>query len=261
MIDVTMSDTLSGSDVVHSAATALDAPSAVEFMREALIKISEDDIAVVASLLEQKHQRLVGKLQSDSLTSGGAELAEWLLRQMFATRRRSKEIIESTGPEEILGSVRDLIHGDEPISVRFNRFDSKLSEMDSRVRHDFAGECLRFSKPDEYWLWARWMWDPMARTGALPLVLVNEFDFDGANAGEVYERVGNAITAVVETADALGFGGLTANRFAVDVYLAAIYGVYLYTVTRMRMTQEFNKVIPNLPELVRRLLGVYRLEN
>jgi hypothetical protein len=26
------------------------------------------------------------------------------------------------------------------------------------------------------------------------------------------------------------------------------------------MTQEFNRVIPQLPDLVRRLLGVYRLE-
>jgi hypothetical protein len=46
----------------------------------------------------------------------------------------------------------------------------------------------------------------------------------------------------------------------VDVYLAAIYGIYLYTVTRLRMTQEFNRVIPQLPDLVRRLLGVHRLE-
>ncbi len=53
---------------------------------------------------------------------------------------------------------------------------------------------------------------------------------------------------------------MRASRFAVDVYLAAIYGVYLYTVLRMRMTQEFNKVVPELPALVRRLLSVNRLE-
>jgi hypothetical protein len=28
----------------------------------------------------------------------------------------------------------------------------------------------------------------------------------------------------------------------------------------MRMTREFNRVIPPLPDLVRRLLGVYHLE-
>jgi len=30
-------------------------------------------------------------------------------------------------------------------------------------------------------------------------------------------------------------------------------------VTRLRMTQEFNRVIPQLPDLVRRLLGVKHL--
>ena len=31
-------------------------------------------------------------------------------------------------------------------------------------------------------------------------------------------------------------------------------------IERLRMTQEFNKVVPELPDLVRRLLGVHRLE-
>jgi hypothetical protein len=44
------------------------------------------------------------------------------------------------------------------------------------------------------------------------------------------------------------------------VYLAAIYGVYLATVTRLRMTQEFNRVVPPLPDLVRRLHGVHGLD-
>jgi hypothetical protein len=48
--------------------------------------------------------------------------------------------------------------------------------------------------------------------------------------------------------------------FGIDVFLACVYAVYMYTVLRLRMTQEFNKVVPELPELVRRLLGVYRME-
>ena len=45
-----------------------------------------------------------------------------------------------------------------------------------------------------------------------------------------------------------------------DVFLAAVYGIYMYTVQRMRMTREFNKLLPPLPDLIRRLLGVYHLE-
>ena len=104
------------------------------------------------------------------------------------------------------------------------------------------------------------MWDPETKTGALPLVMVDDFDFDGPDAGAVYLRVGAATAAVIATADELGFKRMRASPFVVEVYLAAIYGVYLYTVTRLRMTQEFNRVIPQLPDLVRRLLGVYRLE-
>ena len=42
------------------------------------------------------------------------------------------------------------------------------------------------------------------------------------------------------------------------MYLCCVYIVYAYTVLRMRMTQEFNKVMPGLPEFCRRLLGVHR---
>ena len=46
--------------------------------------------------------------------------------------------------------------------------------------------------------------------------------------------------------------------FGTDVFLASVYAVYMYTTLRMRMTQEFNKIIPELAELVQRLLGVNR---
>ena len=48
--------------------------------------------------------------------------------------------------------------------------------------------------------------------------------------------------------------------FGADVFLACVYSVYMYTVLRLRMTQEFNRIVPELPDLVRRLLGVYRPE-
>ena len=44
------------------------------------------------------------------------------------------------------------------------------------------------------------------------------------------------------------------------MFLAAVYGVYMYTVLRMRMTREFNQLVPQLPDLIRRLLGIYYQE-
>ena len=59
------------------------------------------------------------------------------------------------------------------------------------------------------------------------------------------------------TGDAAGLTRTADGPFALDVFLAAVYGVYLYTTLRMRMTREFNQVVPPLPELTRRLLGVH----
>ena len=49
------------------------------------------------------------------------------------------------------------------------------------------------------------------------------------------------------------------NLFGADVFLASVYAVSMYTLLRMRMSREFNRVVPALPDLVRRLLGVYYL--
>jgi hypothetical protein len=243
-----------------AGAGAVDAASAVEFMREALIKISEDEIGAVAELLSRKQGLLAPALTEAALRPANAAVVRPILARVFATRRRSDEILVSVGAPRLANGIRDLIHGDGSLAARFRRFDEGMPGLDAPIRRELAGECLHFADPDRYWLWSRWMWDPVARTGSLPLLMVEGFDFSGADAGAVYLRVGAATSAVIATADDLGFRRMRASPFAVDVYLAAIYGIYLYTVTRLRMTQEYNRVIPQLPDLVRRRLGVYRLE-
>ncbi len=239
---------------------AVDTPSAVEFMREALVRISEEDIGRVADLLSRKRDALGPYLTADALATADAGAVRPILARVFATRRRSDELLVAAGAPVIARAIRELVHGPGRIENRYTAFDDALGAIDAPVRRDLAGECLHFSDPDRYWLWSRWMWDPEARTGALPLVMVEEFDFSGADPGGAYLRVGAATAAVIATARDLGFQRMGASPFAVDVYLASIYGIYLYTVTRLRMTQEFNRVIPQLPDLVRRLLGVRTLD-
>jgi hypothetical protein len=243
-----------------SGPEAVDASSAVEFMREALIKISEDEIGTVAELLAAKRLALAPALELASLRQANAAAVRPILERAFVTRRRSDQILVAVGAPALAGAIRDLVHGRGSLAARFRRFDEALPGIEAPIRRELAGECLHFADPDRHWLWARWMWDPEARTGSLPLLMVDGFDFDGPDAGAIYLRVGAATTAVIATADELGFRRMRANPYAIDVYLAAIYGIYLYTVTRLRMTQEFNRVIPQLPDLVRRLLGVYRPE-
>ncbi len=240
--------------------TAVDAPSAVEFMREALIKIDEADIGAVSELLARKRELLRPLLAEASLAQGTADAVRPILARVFATRRRSDEILLAVGAPVVARAIRDLLHGADPLDARFRAFEAVLSGLEAPILRELAGECLHHLEPERGWLWARWMWDPVTRTGALPLVMSEGFDLGGPDGGAIYLRVGAALGAVVEVADELGFGRMRANPFVVDVYLAAIYGVYMYTVTRLRMTQEFNRVIPQLPDLVRRLLGVHRLD-
>ena len=127
---------------------------------------------------------------------------------------------------------------------------------------ELAGELLHFTFPDRYWLWARWMYNAATHTGTLPLLMDGDKELRGATSGETYLKVGRAIVMVTQVKDAewLFHGGLTdaplERPFAIDVFLAASYGAYLYGITAWRLTREFHKVLPPLPRLVRRFLGL-----
>jgi hypothetical protein len=240
--------------------TDVDAPSAIEFMREALVKVSEPELVATAELLARKRDLLAPHLADRALADRTAEAVRPILDAVWATRRRADAVLVSIGAPVLADGLRALVHGGGDVAARFTAFDELSAPLEPAVRRDLAGECLHYHDPDAAWLWSRWMWDPSTATGALPLVMVDGFDFGAPDAGGVYRRVGEATSAVRQVADDLGFRQMRTSPFVVDVYLAAIYGVYLYTVTRLRMSQEFNRVIPQLPDLVRRLHGVQHLE-
>jgi hypothetical protein len=238
----------------------VDTESAREFMRETLEKITEAELDAIADELEGKHERFRALLAGPGHPRlGDAELSR-VLRSIFATRRGAREFFDRVGGEKLAAWIGDLLEGRDQIATRFQTFYDRLEEFPRSVRYDLASELLHFTFPDRYWLWTRWVWDPSTRTGALPLVTVEEYDLDAPSVGETYLRVGHAIAFVHETGRAAGFTRIGHGRFGVDVYLACVYAVYLYTIVRMRMTQEFNRVIPPLPELCRRFLGVYKME-
>ena len=47
--------------------------------------------------------------------------------------------------------------------------------------------------------------------------------------------------------------------FGTDIFMACVYAVYMYTVFKMKLSQEFNRILPELPELTQRVLGVYQM--
>lgn len=102
------------------------------------------------------------------------------------------------------------------------------------------------------------MWDPGTEKGALPLVVMDEVDLGGEDIADTYRRIGVAMAFVDDVGGAAGFKGKGHGIFDTDVFLAGVYAIYMYTTLRIRMTQEFAKIMPEFGELVARLLGVHR---
>ena len=234
----------------------IDTETAKEFMTETLAKVDADQLVEISRDLQHKSVAVKSLIDAgltpDSLYQ--------LLRLLFSTRRKAKKILEATDQNRLIHEINILVSESGPVKDRFERFYNTLDGLDNHVRHDIAGELLHFSNPDKYWLWSYWMWNPKTETGALSLVTEEEFKLDGATVGDTYMNVGRAIAFVHEVGEAAGFQTISKSLFGTDVYLACVYVVYAYTVLRMRMTQEFNKVMPQQIEFVRRILGVKDME-
>jgi hypothetical protein len=239
------------------ALAAVDGAATVEFLREALIRVDEDELAAVAGLLEARRRRLAHQLDARALHRGGAEAVRPILGEVFATRRRVDEVLVCVGGPTLATAIAQLVHGPAARPARLDAFERATAALEPPVRRELAGECLHAMDPAAAPLWSRWLWDPGTRTGALRLVMADDFDFGGDAAGAAYERVAAATAAVAARADELGFHRLHGDPLLLDAHLAAIYAVYLTTVVRLRMSQEFLRVIPGHADLVRRLLGVH----
>jgi len=240
----------------------VDTPTAQEFTRLAIERVGEHDFTEVAALLEAKSALLRRLLDPARIGDLGEEEATIVLRSVFSTRRKARMILDTMSTAGFRDAVGELLWGEGPAPRRLESFagvvDGIGRGLPTSVGYDFGSELLHFTDPDRHWLWTRWIWNPESRTGALPLVVMEEVDLDGGGIAETYVRIGVATTFLNDVGEAAGFRKAS-GMFGTDVFLASVYGIYMYTTLRMRMTQEFNKIVPDLDELVRRLLGVNRL--
>ena len=238
----------------------IDKQSAKEFMLETLSRITLEELEQIQADLRLKVDRmkaLVQRAQQGQFTDADFKM---LLRCVFATRRRVDKIVQQYSADYFAKQVRQLLHEEQPVGWRFQTFFNAFPEMPETLRYDLTSEILFYSDPEKYWMWTRWMWDPNTKTGSLPLVLMEKFSLDAGSPGEIYEKVGEAIHHLREIGKAPEIPSFLQTAFGAYTYLACVYVIYTYTVLRMRMTQEFNKVMPKLPEFTRRLLGIYSLE-
>jgi hypothetical protein len=251
----------------------VDTETALEFMVQIQEQIDKSELGTVVGEMEIKAKRFRELLAADRLAALTQDEVQGILRHTFGTRRKAKFLAETVGAGFFHASLPNLLYGSDDVARRFETFaldlralsadsdmpQSKLGlDLPINVCCDLASELLHFTNPEGQWLWTRWMWDPKPGTGALPLVVEDGYDLNGASPGEIYTKVGIATAFVRATGDAAGFSKLSNSPFDIDVFLSCVYAVYMYTTLRLRMTQEFNKVVPQLPELIRRLLGVWR---
>jgi hypothetical protein len=244
--------------VISPSGPVVDTASAQEFQQEIRASLSASYAAAIADALEHK-ARLFGQTFGERARPADRDQLRRALRCVFGARRSADRMLDAVGPETLATAIDHLLHSDEELIARFDRFDLLLTEFPEQG-FDLPGELLHFTFPDRYWLWTRWVWDPRAATGALPLVVTEETELDAGSRGASYLAVGQAMAFVHETGAATGLSTAGHGLLGTDVFLAAVYGVYMNTVLRMRMTQEFTRMVPALPDLVRRLLGVYYLE-
>jgi hypothetical protein len=251
--------------LITVAGPVVDTLSAQEFRREILDRISAQELQAIAAGLERKSAAMRELLLQGASLDRAA--LRHLLRMVFAARRKADQILDTIGSGRLSAAIASLLDHDRDLAARFDRFDAVLAGLAAPgpalagPGFDLPGEILHFTFPGQYWLWTRWMWDPRTKTGALGLVTTDDFDLTaGATRGDVYLTVGRATAFVNETGKAAGFTDAAPGLFGADMFLAAVYGVYMYTVLRMRMTREFNQLVPQLPDLIRRLLGIYYQE-
>lgn len=237
----------------------VDTETAAEFMKETLEKIDEKHLVKISDALVIKSDLFKQRFALENIDQLTEEDLLDTLRLIFSIRRNRKKILKEAGFQKFKTCLQNLLYGIETVDVRFQIFCDQLDHIEEHIRYDLAGELLHFTFPDKYWLWCHWMWNPKLNTGSLALVTTDDFDLNAPTLGTAYLNVGRAVAFVHTVGEAAGFQTINRSLFGTDVYLSCVYIIYAYTVLRMRMTQEFNQVMPGVAEFSRRILGVYRI--
>lgn len=245
-------DTLTVKEIV-------DSETALEFMKEATRLAKSWQLEEIGQRLEKKSELFLSILAADKIDLMSEAQLDKVIGFIFMIRRKSKRLIEANGFDNLHQRIKTLLYGSDPLENRFDDFVDSIEMIEERMRINFASELLHFSAPEKYWLWTNWIWDPDNNTGALPLVLQEEVDPVGETNGETYIKVGEAMLRLNEVGHARSFAKMGRGLFGTDVFLACVYAVYMYTAFKIKLSEEFNRILPELPELTQRVLGVHKI--
>lgn len=244
---------------IGGGAGVVDVPTAQELLAEIYRRATREQIDGIVAELQVKADRFAQWLQPAALADDDGIAVRNALSHVFATRRRVSAVLGTRPAREFGALIEELLRGAPPLPDRFDTFCAQV-DLAPLVAAELASELLRYGDPSAYWLWSRWIWNPETRTGALPLVADADFELETEGLGATYVRVGEAVRFLNATPEVASFRPAAGGTLGTDVFLVGVYAVYMSTVLGMKMSQEFNAVIPALPDLARRLLGVHRME-
>ncbi len=242
--------------------TGPDDPELQATLQEALGQISPEDVIAIADELAERRERLFLPVSKrDGAASALASSFSDIAYAVTHTRANGK-FLAGYFRRDNFGPIAELVSTDDPAPIRVARFVDQLAALDTRLAIELATGILANTWPAEHWLWARWLWDPTTGTGILPLLVGSVHNLKADNIADGYSRVG-AVTAV-----SMNFGertglwtpDLTASKqraaFANSAFLACAYTIYMYGTTSWRLSHDFNDLLPSLPNMARRLLGL-----
>lgn len=235
----------------------VDAEAALEFMKEATKLASTTELEGIGQKLERKCILFQSQLAEDRIFSLEEEGFREMVGTMFSLRRKAKRLLRANSFDHLRKEVETLLYGDGDLAGRFEAFVASIDGVEPAMKIAMASELLHFTYPDRYWLWAHWIWNPSAGNGALALVTQDGVELAGGTNGETYVKVGQALELVDAKGHTAGYSRSGRGYLGTDVFLACVYAVYMYTVFRVKLSQEFNRILPELPELVERVLGVH----
>lgn len=244
--------------------TGPDDPVLQETLEEALSQVSADDVISIADELSARHERLFLNLKTDpvSLTSSFADVAAAVTHTKVNARALTNYFAQ--GDYKIFN---ELLNGEAPAPVRVAVFVEKLNALDTRLAMELATGLLHHTSPKDHWLWTRWLWDPTTATGILPLLAGSTHNLLAENFADGYARVGSVTAMSMKFAEGTGLwtDELISDEkrapFANSAFLACAYNVYLFGTTSWRLSREFNNLLPTLPNMARRLLGLKKSES
>jgi hypothetical protein len=247
-------DTLSIQEVV-------DSESADEFLKEASKLASSSELENIARQLEKKQTMFAEYLRAENLVKMETEDFAQLMNHIFSIRRRAAKIVKAVGVENLRAATITLLYGEGETENRFEAFVKAISKtVDRRRCINLASELLHFNDPQKNCLWTNWIWDSQTGSGAISMVVNEEVELDGKSDSERYRNISAALRMVEVLGHSRNISGNAAGMLGMDLYLACVHAVYMYTVFRLKMSDEFNRILPELPELVERVLGVRQLE-